>query len=77
MRITGFSWHFKILELVVLLIMKYLKKQNCQLLFFKTYPTLLFIAYEHKGMNGNARGCSYLLRKSSRAAHSHLLKTLT
>jgi hypothetical protein len=60
MRTTGSSWHLKNLELVVLLIMKYLRKQNCKLFFLKTYPTLLFTAYEHKGMNGNAKGCSYL-----------------
>jgi hypothetical protein len=49
--------------------MKYLRKQNCQL--FK--KTLI----KHKGMNGNAKGCSYLWGKSSRAAHSHLPKALT
>jgi hypothetical protein len=42
------------------LIMKYLRKQNCKLFFLKTYPTLLFTTYEHKGMNGNVRGCSFL-----------------
>jgi hypothetical protein len=50
---------YKNLELVVLLIMKYLRKKNYKLLKNKYYPTLLFIAYEHKGMNGKARGCSY------------------